>query len=733
MQLISTSFIPLILIVIAFALQPSFGISAPPPGDLELSNVEVVQVVLGPRGLIAEKPATFKLTIQSTFTNRKYVAVRVNYNSGDTYLDRGGSGSGIPIDPGENVVYVPGGPSFPASPEPWIDEGTGPYLVWNMDGSGDFVQVTIDAEGRVAETDETNNTKSFFVDVFHTAPMRVLIAPVALPDQEDWEIDTGLIERQRQFMQETYPIPDLLFDYRALWRTESTPTPTTPGGHIVDEDWFYSNVVLPLSTEADLLGYDRLVVVHTNDYWKLSFCGSAMGMLREPQNRLPVVIVSDDFRESNYCLNSEKLIAHEIGHTYFLWHPFSTLFRLPVSDSQEYSVTERTYDVRTKTFMEYDPCCLRYAPSCPWTDPLCGLPVPWWIDDQRYQEFPKTWVDCSSEYPIAGTYMWNLWDQFVETPLRMKVLALRGSLFKDKMMFVQSYRFQGRPHINPQDPPPQPPYYRIELLGGKQEVLAEYPFKASFEYALELDFTKEVKIIQTDVIPFHINVPHVEGTTRIRVRDPQGNVLGSKAASPNPPDVALLYPSGGEVLLAGSEVRICWQGQDKDGDELTYLLAYSKNGGGDWIPIASNLNETCHDWNTKGLPSGKQYKVKVIATDGVNTEEDGSDKTFSLVKPVAAKVDIKPDTINLKTKGQFTASLSLPKPYSVKDIDVSTVVCEGAPAVSGKASKNTLTVKFDKKDLTVPATGGTAVFRVTGTLKDGTPFEGSDTVKLIRK
>jgi hypothetical protein len=109
------------------------------------------------------------------------------------------------------------------------------------------------------------------------------------------------------------------------------------------------------------------------------------------------------------------------------------------------------------------------------------------------------------------------------------------------------------------------------LLGSGQQVLAEYPFKASFQYALELDFTREVRIIQTDAVPFHINVPHVEGTAGIRVRDPQGNVLGSKAVSPNPPDVTLLYPNGGEVLLAGSEVRICWQGQDKDGDELSYL------------------------------------------------------------------------------------------------------------------------------------------------------------------
>jgi len=49
-------------------LHSTLAFSDLPPGDLILSDVEIVQVVLEPRGLIAEKPASFKLTIDSTFT-----------------------------------------------------------------------------------------------------------------------------------------------------------------------------------------------------------------------------------------------------------------------------------------------------------------------------------------------------------------------------------------------------------------------------------------------------------------------------------------------------------------------------------------------------------------------------------------------------------------------------------------------------------------------------------------
>jgi hypothetical protein len=44
-----------------------------------------------------------------------------------------------------------------------------------------------------------------------------------------------------------------------------------------------------------------------------------------------------------------------------------------------------------------------------------------------------------------------------------------------------------------------------------------------------------------------------------------------------------------------------------------------------------------------------------------------------------------------------------------------------------------LTVKFDGKDLKITTAGNTAVFKVTGKLKDGAPFEGRDTVRLIRQ
>src|SRR3989304_1261271 len=110
---------------------------------------------------------------------------------------------------------------------------------------------------------------------------------------------------------------------------------------------------------------------------------------------------------------------------------------------------------------------------------------------------------------------------------------------------------------------------------------------------------------------------------------------------------------------------------------------------------------------------------------------------------IEAEVSIKPETINLKRKGKFKAFITLPSPYSVNNIDVDTVECEGAQASDGKVDKNRFIATFRVQDLDL---GFDIKFHkgrkdkkvevtldVTGELKDGTKFKGSDTVKIKGK
>ena len=103
------------------------------------------------------------------------------------------------------------------------------------------------------------------------------------------------------------------------------------------------------------------------------------------------------------------------------------------------------------------------------------------------------------------------------------------------------------------------------------------------------------------------------------------------------------------------------------------------------------------------------------------------------VVAVEASVTIKPETLNLSSEGVFTAFIQLPEGYSVTDINVSTVECEGASAVRGMVENETFIAKFNRQELVNMTTGDAVTLTVIGELYDSTVFGGSDTIRVIEE
>jgi len=113
---------------------------------------------------------------------------------------------------------------------------------------------------------------------------------------------------------------------------------------------------------------------------------------------------------------------------------------------------------------------------------------------------------------------------------------------------------------------------------------------------------------------------------------------------------------------------------------------------------------------------------------------------------LSAVVDINPDS--LRSKGKWiTAYIELPEGYNVGDIEVSsiklndTVSAELEPSAIGDYDNDAvpdLMVKFNRAAvisyiLSVignPTKFSTVKLTITGKLNDGTPFQGSDTIKI---
>lgn len=112
---------------------------------------------------------------------------------------------------------------------------------------------------------------------------------------------------------------------------------------------------------------------------------------------------------------------------------------------------------------------------------------------------------------------------------------------------------------------------------------------------------------------------------------------------------------------------------------------------------------------------------------------------------IEAEVDIKPDSLNLKSQGKWiTAYIELPEGYNVADINVSTIMLNGTvPAESSPTAIGDydndgvpdLMVKFNRTAVSelILSEGikyGNVTLTVSGVLNDETMFEGSDIIRV---
>jgi hypothetical protein len=131
--------------------------------------------------------------------------------------------------------------------------------------------------------------------------------------------------------------------------------------------------------------------------------------------------------------------------------------------------------------------------------------------------------------------------------------------------------------------------------------------------------------------------------------------------------------------------------------------------------------------------SGEEVKTYNAVNPNASSPSDPYFQFFwKLEIPIVeGAVRIEPETLNLKSKGVFTAFITLPEGYDVADININSVSCEGAPAIRANIANDTLEVKFSREDLMGVDTGDEVSFTVTGSLSNGTPFSGTDTIRII--
>jgi len=293
-----------------------------------------------------------------------------------------------------------------------------------------------------------------------------------------------------------------------------------------------------------------------------------------------------------------KVLAHEMGHNMGMEHP----------DDPDAEIGEYGFDVARMEVKDFR---------------LHDLMTPDWVTD-------VTWIS-----PTTFQYLFDVNLRPPPAGAAGRAAAVAGQLAGEAVLISGAVSVDGRGELRPMylapgtggfAGPAAGTTYCLEWIGGAGEELHRRCFDVRFESDYE----------PTHLASFFLLEPYPTGTARIRLT--QGaTMLDEQVVTPNAPQVTVLSPNGGEQW--GGVQTITWQASDADGDGLEYAVFYSPDDGRTWRPVAQRVTQTSVQWDTSHAGGSNQGRIRVVATDGINTSFDDSDGPFRMpLKPPTAEI-----------------------------------------------------------------------------------------------
>lgn len=461
--------------------------------------------------------------------------------------------------------------------------------------------VAVDYLGTITETDETNNTiTSPSVPVYNLKWSGGLFPNLYVHYfRTDWESTSltdfdSYYQTSNNFLRDVYPVAGQSFtpNKSSIYIGDTTPFRLSDGKLNSSElgRWVRSTL---LQMRIFHPAADRFIATVPAGWFETNTTDEITTAVGVAYPAMRELVISEARMTSRP--NGPSVAAHEIGHSYGL--------NLDCEDYDENcdDVPDR-YGSLASSGLWVEKRILIQIPEVRNVYTFMGA-----YADEEY------WIDANSysklldEHKTSAAFGLNEAASANQAILAVGTFDISGSVTLENWYTL--------PEAELSILPPGP--YAFEYQAADGGVLYQQSFDMSFNFL-------ETTISESS---FVFTLPYVPGTARIVIK--HNNIpQAQKEISTNAPIVTLLSPNGGEQI--SGQVTISWSGSDADSDMLSYSIAFSRDNGGSWEPIAGDLLTTNYTWDVSKLPPGTQYLIKVVVTDGINTGQDTSDIPFTI-------------------------------------------------------------------------------------------------------
>jgi len=467
--------------------------------------------------------------------------------------------------------------------------------------TGNNVPISVVVSGTSANGINYTDGNSRNVNIVWTRNLTLTFVPVDNPDNFQHTAESSL-----DYLYKTYP----LNDQAIISRFNYTNIQSTAIEHNTLGLYLLMHKIHKSTLIAGQLPERSVGVVPTNWFAdNLNKPGVRGVSLRLSSS----VLVEQDFADVFHHLS-----AHELGHTYGLCDEYNETAW--ANQNNGFFTTNYCPNGDLNNDEVLDDGCVKEGCPTSTLEPLNGLPDGFPVHNFMGSTVTiNTWISKDSYLNLLTEFNHSTPVPADKRAVISGVINLTSKSITFDNFYTLDYYGLGE---NPKDHTSGD--YSLQILNSSNGLLYNISFEASGVTFLFNDST-----IDNNETAFAFTVPFNFSASSIVLKY-NGTIKATKNISNNAPNISLIYPYGGQKY-SNEQIIINWTAYDPDPNtNLSYAVLFSSDNGTNYNTMIFDYNNSSFNLSSNSLEDGRNYKVKVLVTDGLRTNESIINQSFEI-------------------------------------------------------------------------------------------------------